>query len=63
MYILILFNILLDLDSYFVCMCVCVFVREREETGGGRVEGGKKKREMERKVGVLLVKSITSQVC
>lgn len=63
MYILILFNILLDLDSYFVCMGVCVFVREREETGGGRVEGGKKQRETERKVGVLLVKSITSQVC
>ena len=46
-----------------VCVCVCVFVREREETSGGRVEGGKKQRETERKVGVLLVKSITSQVC
>lgn len=31
--------------------------------GGGKLEGGKKQREMEGKVGVLLVKSITSQVC
>lgn len=46
-----------------MCVYVFVFVREREETGGGWVEGGEKQREMERKVGVLLVKSIASQVC